>query len=75
VRAIGHHKFVINFRQDTMDIIEWTSEYKYLGYIISPKLGWVYVSSNKCLFCNSVELCIVKSNRSIYHTPLPQSIP
>ncbi|CAF3245129.1 unnamed protein product [Rotaria socialis] len=39
-RAIGHPKFVINFRQDTMDIIEWTSEYKYLGYIISPKLGW-----------------------------------
>ncbi len=22
-----------------MDLIEWASEYKYLGYIISPKLG------------------------------------
>ncbi|CAF1130838.1 unnamed protein product [Rotaria magnacalcarata] len=43
-RAIGHPKFVINFRQDTMDIIEWTSEYKYLGYIISPKLGWASTS-------------------------------
>ncbi|CAF3173490.1 unnamed protein product [Rotaria socialis] len=39
-RAIGHRKFFINFLQDTMNIIEWTSEYKYLSYIISPKLGW-----------------------------------
>ena len=39
-RAIGHPNFVIHFCQGTKGIIKWVSEYKYLGYLISLKLGW-----------------------------------
>ena len=39
-RAIGHPKFVINFTHGTKEIIKWVPEYKYLGYLISSKLGW-----------------------------------
>ncbi|CAF4782327.1 unnamed protein product, partial [Rotaria sp. Silwood2] len=40
-RAIGHPNFVIQFRHGTKEIIKWVPEYKYLGYLISSKLGWV----------------------------------
>ncbi|CAF3328732.1 unnamed protein product [Rotaria sp. Silwood2] len=39
-RAIGHPNFVIQFRHGTKEIIKWVPEYKYLGYLISSKLGW-----------------------------------
>ncbi len=39
-RAIGDHKFLIEFSDENNTKINWVKEYKYLGYIISPKLGW-----------------------------------
>ncbi|CAF4125459.1 unnamed protein product [Adineta steineri] len=39
-RAIGLPKFTISFDSDGGDEIKWKKEYKYLGYIISSKLGW-----------------------------------
>jgi hypothetical protein len=39
-RAIGLPKFNITFNSDDDDKINWRQEYKYLGYIISSKLGW-----------------------------------
>ncbi|CAF4402587.1 unnamed protein product, partial [Rotaria sp. Silwood2] len=39
-RAIGHPNFVIQFCHGTKEIIKWVHEYKYLGYLISSKLGW-----------------------------------
>ncbi|CAF2906990.1 unnamed protein product [Rotaria sp. Silwood2] len=40
-RAIGHSNFVIRFCHETKEIIKWVPEYKYLGYLISLKSGWV----------------------------------
>ncbi|CAF1217274.1 unnamed protein product [Rotaria sordida] len=39
-RAIDHPNFVISFCHETKEIIKWVPEYKYLGYLISSKLGW-----------------------------------
>ncbi|CAF3804835.1 unnamed protein product [Rotaria sp. Silwood1] len=39
-RAIGHPKFDIHFNLGSKEKINWVSEYKYLGYLISSKLGW-----------------------------------
>ena len=39
-RAIGLPKFNITFNSSDDDKIYWKQEYKYLGYIISSKLGW-----------------------------------
>ncbi|CAF5209814.1 unnamed protein product, partial [Rotaria magnacalcarata] len=39
-RAIGSPKFNIMFDSGDDESICWKSEYKYLGYIISSKLGW-----------------------------------
>ncbi|CAF3818990.1 unnamed protein product [Rotaria sp. Silwood1] len=39
-RAIGHPKFDIHFNSGSKEKINWVSEYKYLGYLISSKLGW-----------------------------------
>ena len=40
LRAIGHPNFNIHFRHNTKALIKWVPEYKYLGYLISSKLGW-----------------------------------
>ncbi|CAF3913491.1 unnamed protein product [Rotaria sp. Silwood2] len=39
-RAIGHPKFDIHFNSGSKEKINWVSEFKYLGYLISPKLSW-----------------------------------
>jgi hypothetical protein len=40
-RAIGLPKFDINFlNHNNEEKIKWAKEFKYLGYWISPKLGW-----------------------------------
>ncbi|CAF4217699.1 unnamed protein product [Rotaria socialis] len=39
-RAIGLPSFDIHFSHGKKESINWVSEYKYLGYIISSKLGW-----------------------------------
>ncbi|CAF2948356.1 unnamed protein product [Rotaria sp. Silwood2] len=39
-RAIGHPKFDIHFNSGSKEKINWVPEYKYLGYLISSKLGW-----------------------------------
>ncbi|CAF1265947.1 unnamed protein product [Adineta ricciae] len=39
-RAIGKPKFFISFGDAGNDMICWKEEYKYLGYIVSSKLGW-----------------------------------
>ncbi|CAF4683207.1 unnamed protein product, partial [Rotaria sp. Silwood2] len=39
-RAIGHPKFDIHFNSGSKEKISWVPEYKYLGYLISSKLGW-----------------------------------
>jgi hypothetical protein len=39
-RAIGSPKFIVAFDSAGNDQISWVKEYKYLGYIISSKLGW-----------------------------------
>ncbi|CAF1507255.1 unnamed protein product, partial [Rotaria magnacalcarata] len=39
-RAIGHPKFDIHFNSASKEKINWVPEYKYLGYLISSKLGW-----------------------------------
>ena len=39
-RAVGYPKFNIKFNDDDNDLINWKSEYKYLGYIISTRVGW-----------------------------------
>lgn len=39
-RAIGHPPFDINFEGSNQVKLSWKSDYKYLGYIISPKIGW-----------------------------------
>ena len=39
-QAIGHSNFNIHFRHNTKELIKWVPEYKYLGYLISSKLGW-----------------------------------
>ena len=37
-RAIGRLKFDIAFNSDTKEKVEWVSEFKYLGYRLTPKL-------------------------------------
>ena len=37
---IGSPKFDIHFNYGMRDQIKWVPEYKYLGYLISSKLGW-----------------------------------
>lgn len=37
--AIGHPKFNIKFEGLNQNVISWTSDYKYLAYTISSKLG------------------------------------
>jgi hypothetical protein len=39
-RAIGNPSFNIKFEGINGEKINWKSEYKYLGYIISSKIGW-----------------------------------
>jgi len=39
-RAIRRPSFNIKFEGDEGEDIKWKSEYKYLGYIISCKIGW-----------------------------------
>jgi hypothetical protein len=39
-RAIGFPKFDIHFNYGMKEKIKWVPEYKYLGYLISSKLGW-----------------------------------
>jgi hypothetical protein len=39
-RAIGYPKFDIHFNYGTKEKINWVPKYKYLGYLISAKLGW-----------------------------------
>jgi hypothetical protein len=39
-RAIGSPKFNIKFDCEGEEMINWTQDYKYLGYIISSRLGW-----------------------------------
>jgi hypothetical protein len=39
-RAVGHPKFNIKFEGWNEIQINWKSDYKYLGYVISSKLGW-----------------------------------
>jgi hypothetical protein len=39
-RAVGLPKFDIHFIHGKKEKISWVPEYKYLGYIISSKLGW-----------------------------------
>ncbi|CAM4839407.1 unnamed protein product, partial [Rotaria magnacalcarata] len=39
-RAIGHPKFDIHFNSGSKEKINWVPEYKYLGYLISSRLGW-----------------------------------
>ena len=39
-RAIGHPNFDIHFSYGINESIKWVSEYNYLGYLISSKLGW-----------------------------------
>ncbi|CAF1415435.1 unnamed protein product, partial [Rotaria magnacalcarata] len=39
-RAIGSPKFSVTFENGEDKCIRWKSEYKYLGYIVSSRLGW-----------------------------------
>ncbi|CAF1218164.1 unnamed protein product [Adineta steineri] len=39
-RAIGFPKFNLHFNYGSKEKINWVPEYKYLGYVISSKLGW-----------------------------------
>lgn len=39
-RAIGSPNFIIRFSNETKETIKWVPDYKYLGYLISAKLGW-----------------------------------
>ena len=39
-RAIGYPNFDIYFNDHTHTKLEWVSEFNYLGYTISSKLGW-----------------------------------
>ncbi|CAF4194111.1 unnamed protein product, partial [Rotaria magnacalcarata] len=39
-RAIGHPKIDIHFNSGSKEKINWVPEYKYLGYLISSRLGW-----------------------------------
>ena len=39
-RAIGNPKFNIYFNDSPHSMIKWVSDFRYLGYIISSKLGW-----------------------------------
>ncbi|CAF4733978.1 unnamed protein product [Rotaria socialis] len=45
-RAIGSPKFNIMFDSGDGNRICWRPEYKYLGYIISSRLGWVKLLKN-----------------------------
>jgi hypothetical protein len=38
-RAIGHPKFDIHFNSGSKEKINWVAEFKYLGYLISSKIG------------------------------------
>ncbi|CAM4827013.1 unnamed protein product [Rotaria magnacalcarata] len=39
-RAIGLPKFDINFDSNNEEKISWVNEFKYLGYWVTPKMGW-----------------------------------
>ena len=53
-RAIGRPKFDVRFNSNN-EIIHFIPEYKYLGYIISPKLGWGrFISHIKLLVRNRI---------------------
>lgn len=39
-RAIGAPRFTIKVSSDSSKTIDWKPDFKYLGYVISSKLGW-----------------------------------
>ena len=39
-RAVIPPKFDIHYDREKNNWLDWTPEFKYLGYLISPKLGW-----------------------------------
>jgi hypothetical protein len=66
-RAIEIPKFDINFNDISQTNVKWVQEYKYLGYIVSSKLGW-----GKFLKCtmNKIRqrICLIRSFKVVGST-------
>jgi len=59
-RAIGNPKFDIHFNDCSQTKIRWVPDFKYLGYIISSKLGWGKLLKST-MFKVRQRVCLIKS--------------
>jgi len=59
-RAIGHPEFDIHFNDSSKTMIRWAPDFKYLGYIISSKLGWGKLLKST-RFKVRQRVCLIKS--------------
>ena len=59
-RAVGNPKFEIHFNYITQTKISWVPEFKYLGYIISSKLGWSKFLKST-IFRIRQRVCLIRS--------------